>query len=264
MSDASTIELLFLGTGTSAGVPMIGCHCDVCSSTDPHDTRHRTSVVISYAGKNVLVDTPPELRITCVKNRVDLIDSIVFTHAHADHIMGLDDVRRFNTTGGGVPIDAWADVPTHESIDRCFGYAFRAPPPEMRVYRPQLVRKVIEGPFDILAKTWTPIPLLHGRQTVLGFRIDDIAYCTDVSDIPEPTYDLLRGLDLLVLDALRWTKHSTHFTVEQAIAAARRIGAKRTLLTHMAHDLGHELTNAKLPPDIQLAYDGQRVLSTGR
>src|SRR3954471_15770422 len=240
----SSIDLLFLGTGTSAGIPMIGCHCEVCSSTDPRDKRTRPSVVISYGpstglgtgGTRVLVDTTPELRLQCVANGVDHIDAVVFTHAHADHIMGLDDCRRFNYLKGG-PLDVWADARTFKSLERCFGYAFREPSPEMKVFRPHLVHRDITAPFEIAGVTWTPIPLLHGEMPVLGFRIGDLAYCTDVSAIPEATFDLLRGLDVLVLDALQWKKHTTHFSVEEAVEAAAKIGAKETRFTHIAHAL---------------------------
>ena len=254
------IELLFLGTGTSAGIPMIGCHCDVCSSTDPRDKRTRPSVVISYHGKRVLVDTTPELRLQCVANGVDSIDAVVYTHAHADHIMGLDDVRRFNALRQG-PLDVWADARTFVALDRCFGYAFKEPTPQMKVFRPHLVRREITGPFEIAGATWTPIPLMHGDMPVLGFRVGNVAYCTDVSAIPEASFDLLQGLDVLVLDALQWRRHVTHFSVEEAIAAANRIGAKETLFTHIAHALGHEATNRTLPREMRLAFDGERVLS---
>src|SRR3954469_7954585 len=135
MPDDTAVELLFLGTGTSAGIPMIGCHCPVCSSTDPHDKRTRCSVVVSYGQTRVLVDTTPELRLQCVANRVDRIDAVVMTHAHADHVMGLDDVRRFNAIKGG-PLDVWADDPTHATLQRCFGYAFKEPLPDLKVFRP--------------------------------------------------------------------------------------------------------------------------------
>src|SRR2546423_429892 len=154
------IELLFLGTGTSAGVPMIGCHCDVCSSTDPRDKRMRPSVLISYGDTQVLVDTTPELRLQCVANGIDRIDAVVYTHAHADHIMGLDDVRRFNALQGR-PLDVWADAGTFAALDSCFGYAFKEPTPEMKVFRPHLIPRTISGPFEIADVTWTPIPLLH-------------------------------------------------------------------------------------------------------
>ena len=222
----SGIELTFLGSGTSAGIPMIGCTCPVCTSIDPHDKRTRPSALISYAGAEVLIDTTPELRLQCLANKVTRVDSVVFTHAHADHIMGLDDVRRFNALKMG-PIDVWADASTHSAIERCFGYAFREPTPEQKVFRPHLIQRTIDGPFDIGGVQWTPIPLLHGNMPVLGFRVGRLAYCTDVSKIPEPSFALLEGLDVLVLDALQYSKHTTHFTVEEAIEAARRIGRRR-------------------------------------
>lgn len=254
------IELLFLGTGTSAGIPMIGCTCDVCRSDDPHDKRTRPSVVISYGQTRVLVDTTPELRLQCVVNGVDRINSIVYTHAHADHIMGLDDVRRFNAIQKQ-PLDVWADQETRAALDRCFGYAFKEPEPEMKIFRPHLVHRLINGPFEIAGVKWTPIPLLHGKMPVLGFRVGMMAYCTDVSEIPEASFDLLHDLDVLILDALQWKRHVTHFSVEEAIEAARKIGAKQTLFTHIAHALGHAATNRQLPDRMRLAFDGERISS---
>ena len=258
----TSLELLFLGSGTSAGIPMIGCKCAVCTSPDPHDHRMRPSVVIRYGNTSVLVDTTPELRLQCLANSVEMVDAVVYTHGHADHIMGLDDVRRFNALKGG-PLDIWADAPTHEILTRTFGYAFQAPKPEMKVFRPHLIRKWIDGPFDIGGKKWIPIPLIHGDMPILGFRIDNLAYCTDVSFIPEPSFDLLKDLDVLVLDALQHRKHTTHFTLAEAVEAAQRIGAKKTFFTHIAHGMGHEATNATLPANMRLAYDGQKIIIEG-
>src|SRR3954451_16272707 len=256
----SEVELLFLGTGTSAGVPMIGCHCDVCRSADPHDQRTRHSVVISRVDTRVLVDTTPELRLQAVGNGVHAIDAVVYTHAHADHIMGLDDVRRFNTVRKG-PLDVWCDDRTFATLRTCFGYAFKEPEPEMKLFRPHLDRRTIERDrsFEIGPMRWTPVPLLHGDMPVLGFRVGRLAYCTDVSRIPDSSYPLLEDLDVLVLDALQHKKHTTHFSLEEAVEEARRIGAKQTLFTHIAHALAHEATNATLPDGVRLAFDGQRV-----
>jgi phosphoribosyl 1,2-cyclic phosphate phosphodiesterase len=255
------VELLFLGTGTSAGIPMIGCHCATCTSGDSRDKRTRPSVVISYGQTRVLVDTTPELRLQCVASHVDRIDAIVFTHAHADHIMGLDDARRFNAIKGG-PLDVWADDRTYTTLGRCFSYAFREPELEQKLFRPHLVHRRIDGPFEINGATWRPVILMHGELPILGFRVGNLAYCTDVSSIPEPTFDMLENLDVLVLDALQHKRHTTHFSLEEAIEAAKRIGAKQTLFTHIAHALAHVETNRLLPPHMQLAYDGQVVSAT--
>jgi phosphoribosyl 1,2-cyclic phosphate phosphodiesterase len=254
----SDIELLFLGTGTSVGVPMIGCHCEVCTSTDPHDARLRPSVLLSYAGLRVLVDTTPELRIQCVTHGIDMIDAVVYTHAHADHIMGLDDLRRFNLISGK-HLDVWADEPTQVQLRRRFDYAFLEPSPQPTIFRPNLRLQTINGPFQIGPARWLPVPLIHGQGTTLGFRIGRLAYCTDVSAIPESSFALLEGLDLLVLGALSHRKHTSHFTLEEATAAAQRIGAKKTYFTHIGHLLPHAATNRSLPPETQLAFDGLRA-----
>ncbi len=218
----------------------------------------RPSALITYGQTRVLIDATPELRLQCVNNGVDMIEAVVFTHAHADHIMGLDDLRRFNALKKG-PVDVWADEATHAVLTRCFGYAFQEPEPEMKVFRPHLVRRMIEGAFEIGGKVWTPIPMMHGDMPVLGFRVGNLAYCTDVNFIPEASFDLLKGVDVLVLDALQYKRHTTHFSVEESVEVSRRIGARRTFFTHIAHALGHEATNASLPVNIRLAHDGLRV-----
>jgi phosphoribosyl 1,2-cyclic phosphate phosphodiesterase len=257
----SQVELLFLGSGTSAGVPMIGCKCDVCTSVDPHDKRMRPSVVISYNGTRVLVDTTPELRLQAIAYDVHRIDAVVMTHAHADHVMGFDDLRRFNYVAGG-PLDLWADAKTTEALKRSFGYAFEEPPADLKVFRPYVIHHSIDGPFEIAGVRWTPIPLMHGSMPIYGYRVGNLAYCTDVSFIPESTFPLLENLDVLVLDALQYKKHVTHFSVEQAIEAAQHIGAKQTLFTHIGHSLPHEATNRSLPPGIRLAYDGEVAVAS--
>lgn len=257
----SAIELLFLGTGTSAGIPMIGCKCPVCTSDDPRDRRTRPSVVISYDNQRYLVDTTPELRLQCVANNVDWIDGVVMTHAHADHIMGLDDIRRFNAIRNG-PLDVWADKVTHDVLTQCFGYAFRAPDPTVQVFRPHLERKFITGPFDLGGRTWTPIPLLHGGMKVLGFRVGNLAYCTDVSEIPAASYELLRDLDVLVLDALTWHKHPTHFSIAESLEEIKKIRPRRTYFTHIAHGVRHAECSNKLPENVWFGQDGLVVEST--
>jgi len=251
------VDLLFLGTGTSTGVPMIGCRCAACTSPDPRDARTRASVVLSYGDARVLIDTTPELRLQCVANGVDRIDAVVFTHAHADHIMGLDDCRRFNSIRGG-PLDAWADAATLTTLRNCFGYAMR-PPADEGVFRPQLVPREIDGPFEISGATWTPVPLMHGRARILGFRVGDLAYCTDASGIPDEAWPLLSGLDVLVLDALQPTKHPTHLSIGEALEVIDRLRPERAFLTHMSHNVVHAQIEPTLPEHVRLAYDGLRV-----
>lgn len=255
----ATLQLLFLGTGTSAGIPMIGCHCAVCTSADPHDKRTRPSVLISHGDTRVLVDTSPELRLQCVANRVDMIDAVVMTHGHADHLMGLDDVRRFNALKHG-PLDVWAEPATHQTMTRCFGYAFAEPNPEQKVFRPHLIPKTIAGDFNIGPMTWRPIRLFHGKMPVLGFRVGTLAYCTDVNHIPEESWPLLHDLDLLVLDALQYNSHTTHFSLAQALEVVDHVKPKQARFTHIAHALAHEAVNAALPPNVRLAFDGERIV----
>ncbi len=254
------VELLFMGTGTSAGIPMIGCHCPVCSSSDPKDHRSRASVVISCENTRVLVDTSPELRLQCVANGVDRVDSVVITHAHADHIMGLDDLRRFNILSGK-PLDVWSEAPAFETLSRCFGYAFKKPDPEQKVFRPHLVHRPITGEFAIGPMTWKPIRLFHGKMPVLGFRVGKLAYCTDVNNIPEASFELLADLDVLVLDALQYTPHTTHFSLDEALAVVERVKPRLARFTHIAHALGHAAVNAKLPDHVRLGFDGERLIA---
>lgn len=252
------IELLFLGTGTSAGVPMIACECAVCLSEDPKDKRTRCSVVIGYGQTKVLIDTTPELRLQAVAQRLMRIDAVVYTHAHADHLMGMDDLRRFNAVRGG-PLDVWADDQTFRQIDTTFGYAFRAPDPTARVFRPNLRRRMIEGNFEIGGMTWRPIPMWHGKMPVLGFRVGNLAYCTDVSHLPSESLDMLRELDVLVIDGLEFKEHPTHFSIPQALEVIAEVKPRRALITHIAHTVAHELVNRNLPAGVELAYDGLTV-----
>ena len=251
---APACKITVLGTGTSVGVPTIGCHCAVCTSTDPRDQRLRPSILVSYDGRNVLIDTTPDFRTQALRARIDHLDAVLFTHSHADHLMGLDDVRPFNfRQRGQIPIYASAETMT--AIRRCFQYIFDPGEKESNV--PKLDTRVIDGaPFDVLGMTFTPVPILHGRQLIYGFRFGAAAYLTDHSDIPAPSMELLRGLDVLFLDALRYKPHPTHSTVDRSVQTAQQLGARRTFFTHICHDLGHERAESMLPEGIRLAYDG--------
>ncbi len=251
------IELTFLGSGTSAGIPMIGCQCAVCTSADPRDKRTRASVVVAYNETKVLIDATPELRLQCVANGIDWIDSVVITHAHADHIMGIDDLRRFNSIRNG-PLDVWMDEPTAKAVRTAFGYCFQTEK-EHGVYRPELIERRIDGLFQIGGVTWTPIPLFHGKTRILGFRIGNLAYCTDASGIPEESWPLLENLDTLVLDALQEKKHPTHFTIAEALSVVERVRPRRTLFTHMSHGVSHAVVSAQLPAGVELAVDNLMV-----
>jgi phosphoribosyl 1,2-cyclic phosphate phosphodiesterase len=248
------VRLTILGSGTSHGVPMIGCQCAVCTSEDARDKRTRASAVFGYDGRNLLVDTAPELRLQCVACGVQRIDAVLFTHCHADHIVGLDDVRRFNWLQGG-PINVYGDRSTLARLRLAFPYAF-GDDPDYPSAKPQLVGLPLDGALELFGRRVVPVPLMHGSLPVFGFRVGNAAYCTDCSLIPPPSLALLEGLDVLVLDGLRRRPHPTHFNLEQAVHAARRIGARRTYFTHITHELKHAETNAELPPGMELAYDG--------
>jgi len=251
------VKVIFLGTGTSHGIPMIGCDCAVCTSPDPRDKRTRVSIVVQWDDRSFLVDTGPEFRMQCIANGIRECDAVLFTHHHADHIVGLDDLRRFNWIHAR-EIECYGLPATLHRLRHMFDYAFTHDP-HYPSAKPHLVDRVIDGPFELFGKRIIPIPLCHGRLPILGFRFDRFAYCTDASAIPPESMALLTDLDVLVLNALRIRPHPTHFNLEQAVACARQIGGKRTLFTHIAHELMHETTNQGLPHGMELAYDGLQV-----
>jgi phosphoribosyl 1,2-cyclic phosphate phosphodiesterase len=251
----TSARVTFLGTGTSHGVPMIGCSCQTCRSTDPRDRRLRPSIYVEAPGLgHLLVDTSTDLRQQALAHGVARVDAILFTHGHADHVMGLDEVRRFNVLQGG-PIACYANGPTWETLKRSFYYVFDGLPRQGGGI-PQLVANDITGPFDAAGLRVVPIPLWHGKMPILGFRFGRFAYLTDCNALPDEAWPLLEGLDVLVLDALRYKPHSTHFTVDEATAVAQRIGAAQTWFTHMTHDISHAELSARLPAGVALAYDG--------
>lgn len=247
----------FLGTGTSVGVPMVGCDCDVCQSTDPRNHRYRCSVLIRLPQGNILIDTPPELRLQLLREKVKLVHAVLFTHYHADHLFGLDDVRPFPRLLGG-PVPLYCNAETERKIRDAFSYAFHPMAEQLPAgWVPKLVfQRIDEDPFTVLGQRVVPIALVHSHFNVLGFRIDDVAYCTDVSQIPKESWPRLEGLRVLVLDALRHKPHPGHFSIEQALEVVDRLKPERTYFTHMTHELDHETTNRSLPPNVRLAYDG--------
>jgi phosphoribosyl 1,2-cyclic phosphate phosphodiesterase len=249
------LRVTVLGSGTSHGVPMIGCTCDTCRSSDPRDRRLRPSIHLALeSGASILVDTSTDLRQQALAHGLARVDAILFTHSHADHIMGLDEVRRFNMMQRAA-IPAYADERTTADIKRSFHYIFD-PPKEPGGGVPQIELRPIDGPFTVHDLHVQPVALLHGARPILGFRFGTFAYLTDCNAIPDGSWPLLDGLDVLVLDALRHRAHPTHFTVAQAIEVAARLAPRQTYLTHICHDLPHEATNRALPAGVELAYDG--------
>lgn len=281
------LQVIFLGTGTSAGVPMVGCDCAVCRSDDPRDRRDRPSVLIRYEDplfqiepahrafnprqvgvRQVIIDAGPELRQQALRQQLSRLDALIFTHAHADHIFGLDDLRRFNATMG-TAIDIHAEPSVIDQLKTTFHYIFEPHKNVNQSFIANLIAHPItpEVPFQIRGATWTPLRLMHGRLPILGYRIDDgdhsVAYCTDVSTIPPETYPRLADLDVLVIDALRYRHHPTHQTVDQALRVIEEVQPKRAYLTHLAHDISHAELSPRLPNGVQLAYDGLEVEVSG-
>lgn len=250
------MKLTFLGTGTSTGVPTLGCHCAVCSSQDRHDSRTRSSLLIEFGERAVVIDTSPDFRQQGLREGISRLDAVVFTHTHADHIFGLDDVRVFNMRQKE-PIPIFADSASLEIIRTAFKYIFDATYTASQI--PRLDPRVIDGPFDLWGVRMVPLHVLHGDLPILGFRFGRAAYITDFSVIPEPVFDLLGGLDVLILDALRQKPHPTHSTVAHSLEIVERLRPRRAFFTHIAHELGHEATNATLPAHVRLAYDGLKL-----
>ncbi len=250
------MKLTFLGTGTSTGVPTIGCDCKVCQSTDPHDQRTRPSIMIEYDGRVVLIDTTPDFRQQALRQRIQRLDAVIYTHGHADHVFGLDETRVYYFRQQ-VPLPIYADAATLDTLKRIFSYIFN------QTYKyggiGKLDANVIDGEIDLWGVKFLPVPVLHGDLPVLGFRFAKAAYITDFSTIPETSLRMLEGLDVLVLDALRHKPHPTHSNLENSLALVERLKPRRAFFTHIAHELAHAATNATLPPHVRLAHDGLSI-----
>jgi phosphoribosyl 1,2-cyclic phosphate phosphodiesterase len=250
------MELTFLGTGTSVGVPVIGCRCDVCTSSDPRNRRTRSSVHVSVNDTSIVIDTSVDFRQQLIRESINRVDMVLFTHAHADHIMGLDDVRPLNSIQDQ-PIDCYGDADTLEIIRDTFDYMFRETANDS--WTPEVNLHPLEEPGTIQGVSITPLPVEHGEIDIQGYRIGDLAYICDVSAIPDETMALLDDLEVLVLDALRDTPHPTHLTIDRAVELAEQIGAHRTFFTHITHDVGHEERLERSPDSMRPAHDGLSV-----
>ncbi len=252
-----------LGSGTSMGVPMLGCACATCTSGDPRDIRTRPSVAISWneAGTEhrVLIDTGPEFRMQALREGIGSVDAVFYTHSHADHVLGLDDLRPLSFRHKSAPLPLYADDRTATVLERIFDYTFS--PGSTYANKARVALRRISGSEQVAVAgaTFGRIPLFHGQLPIAGYRFGAAAYLTDVSLIPEESLALLRGLDVVILDALRWEYHPSHANVEEALGWVERIGARCAFFTHMSHELAHSTTEAKLPPHVRLLYDGQQI-----
>jgi phosphoribosyl 1,2-cyclic phosphate phosphodiesterase len=250
--------MTLLGTGTSMGVPMIGCSCAVCLSTDPHNQRTRTGAHVAFGNHGLLIDTSPELRLQLVRERIDTVDAVLYTHAHADHILGLDDLRIFGYKRKG-PVPLYCEPPVEQTLRETFSYAF-ADNRDSWHSSPNLeFRTIGTEPFEVEDLPILPVRLMHGKLPVLGFRIGNIAFCTDCSEIPAESWPRLEGLDVLVIDALWKEPHPTHFNVAQALDVIARLKPRQAYLTHVSHRLDYQRTNAELPDGVRLSHDGLKI-----
>ena len=249
-------EITILGSGTSMGVPTLGCSCRVCTSADPRDRRTRPSIAVTWARHRVLIDTGPDFRMQALREGIDHVDAVLYTHSHADHVLGLDDLRPLSFKNiRKIPL--YADDAAAGVIERIFDYTFDPDafyPTRARVEMHRLGQSV-----EIAGAVFYRVPLTHGGIEVAGFRFGNAAYLTDMSDIPESSFSLLRNLDVVILDALRKEPHPSHATLDQSLAFVHRMQPRRAFFTHMSHEVLHAETNNELPEHIQLAYDGLRV-----
>lgn len=250
------MRIVVLGSGTSHGVPMIGCTCAVCQSPNPRNKRLRPSIAVQNGEATILVDTTPELRLQALANNLTRVDAVLYTHTHADHVFGLDEVRRFNDLMGK-EIPVYGDEGTLEDLQRIFRYIFT--PTQEGGGKPRIRLHRVEPEFTLCGIHVRSLRVMHGELPILAYRFNDAAYVTDVSAIPPASMESLTGLELLILDAVRFEPHPTHFGLYQALEVVERLAPRRALLTHLSHHFDHDAVNAQLPPGVELAYDGQVV-----
>ena len=249
-------RLTVLGSGTSMGVPTIGCDCAVCHSSDPRDRRTRPSVMVEYGGKTVLIDTTPDFREQAIREQIRQVDAVLYTHTHADHILGIDDLRPLSFHRNG-KIPLYAKPESAEFLRNMFRYIFEADYKFGGIAQVEL--HPLSGPLELFGAVFYPVTVVHGEAEILGFRFGSAGYLTDFSEIPETSLEQLRNLDVLFLDALRHRPHPTHSTVDNSLRIVERLQPKRAFFTHICHDLPHEATNAALPPNVRLAHDGLKL-----
>jgi phosphoribosyl 1,2-cyclic phosphate phosphodiesterase len=249
--------LIVLGSGTSMGVPTIGCDCAVCCSTDPHDRRTRPSILVSYGDHHVLIDTTPDFREQALREKIRRVDAVLYTHTHADHILGIDDLRPLSYAHKPGRLPLYAEPRAAETLRSMFRYIFEGK------YKfgglPMVELKSIEGPVELFGARFEPLTVIHGETPIFGFRFGSAAYLTDHSEVPSETMSKLHGLDILFLDALRHKPHPTHSSVEQSLQIVEAVKPRRAYFTHICHDLPHEETNRALPANVQLSYDGMKL-----
>ncbi len=260
MPAQSLLRITVLGCGTSTGVPMPGCACDVCNSPDEKNRRLRCSLLIQYSGKNILVDAGPDLRAQALRANIQHVDAVIFTHSHADHILGIDDLRPFNFKQGG-SIPCYGTRETLEQIRRVFHYVFDRDPNYMGGLVSELTLNEIDyyESFELFGLRIEPFLLLHGNTNVAGLKIGNFAYATDCKVLPAKTKSLLTGIDTLILDGLRHRDHSTHLTIDEALAEAAELNAGKVFLTHMSHSIDYTIDSAKLPKSAALCFDGMTL-----
>ena len=250
------MRITLLGTGTSQGIPVIACECPTCKSENHKNTRTRASVLISYDDYNVIIETATEFRLQMIDNNVKRLDAVFFTHAHADHVHGLDDVRQFNIVQK-TSIPCYGNPATIDSIRQKYDYVFK--PTQIGGGKPDIILNSVSNDFDLFGRHIVPLPVEHGILDIFGYRVGKFAYITDASKVPEQTLSRLRGVEVFIINALRYIPHETHLSVDQAVEVIRKVEPKVSYLTHLSHKLEHERLETELPENIHVAYDGLTI-----